>query len=494
MLTHAVWSRMLLGALAAAPPLGAQTVRHYYIAAEQVSWDFTPSGGDLIHANEVPFPWRSQTRFTKERYVEYTDDTFSTPKRQPSWLGILGPIIRAEVGDAIVVHFLNRTTRAHGIHPHGVRYDKASEGALYVPFGAGARVPPGGKFEYHWLADRESGPAPGEQSSVVWWYHSHVDEPEETNAGLLGPIVVTAAGKARADGSPKDVDREFVTLFMIFDQTLAVRQQPPPPELLRPHLRNRVAEQGLFSTINGYGFGNLPGLVMTQGEKVRWYLLGMGNEQDLHTPHWHGKTVRVNQRRTDVVELLPASMVVADMLADNPGTWLFHCQVADHMEGGMMATFIIRHPPRPRPVEFAAGDFWSQQHRLAVRVRNSSGKAIRSMRLHLEYMAPVAQDLRGFPNEWSIGPLAAGDTTTVRFEEYFEQRGLLSYFTEERIIGWVVHPTHIDYADGTSWTPQEHGEGFAVFWRDAAHADSLEVLAPLQPDEELPEDHTPLPR
>jgi FtsP/CotA-like multicopper oxidase with cupredoxin domain len=42
-----------------------------------------------------------------------------------------------------------------------------------------------------------------------------------------------------------------------------------------------------------------------------------------------------------VVELLPGSMGTADMLADNPGTWLLHCYVADHVYGGMMATYTI---------------------------------------------------------------------------------------------------------------------------------------------------------
>src|SRR4029077_10500207 len=49
------------------------------------------------------------------------------------------------------------------------------------------------------------------------------------------------------------------------------------------------------------------------------------------------------RRRTDVVELLPATMKVADMQADNPGSWLFHCHVADHMAEGMFARFTV-HP------------------------------------------------------------------------------------------------------------------------------------------------------
>ena len=70
-----------------------------------------------------------------------------------------------EVGDRLVVHFRNRAFKAggnYGMHPHGFRYTKDNEGAHYLPAGAGAEVPPGGQFEYHWLADDDSGPGLGE--------------------------------------------------------------------------------------------------------------------------------------------------------------------------------------------------------------------------------------------------------------------------------------------------------------------------------------------
>ncbi|MEY4939365.1 MAG: hephaestin, partial [Verrucomicrobiota bacterium] len=44
-----------------------------------------------------------------------------------------------------------------------------------------------------------------------------------------------------------------------------------------------------------------------------------------------------------VVDLLPATMKVADLLADNPGDWLFHCHVAEHMREGMFARLTV-HP------------------------------------------------------------------------------------------------------------------------------------------------------
>lgn len=46
-------------------------------------------------------------------------------------------------------------------------------------------------------------------------------------------------------------------------------------------------------------------------------------------------------RCTDVVELLPASMKVAGMRADNPGVWLYHCHVGDHIRAGMAARYQI---------------------------------------------------------------------------------------------------------------------------------------------------------
>jgi FtsP/CotA-like multicopper oxidase with cupredoxin domain len=68
----------------------------------------------------------------------------------------------------------------------------------------------------------------------------------------------------------------------------------------------------------------------------------MGTEVDLHTPHWHGNTVVIDNHRTDVAELLPATMLVADMKPDDPGTWLYHCHVNDHILAGMLALYRVR--------------------------------------------------------------------------------------------------------------------------------------------------------
>jgi hephaestin len=46
--------------------------------------------------------------------------------------------------------------------------------------------------------------------------------------------------------------------------------------------------------------------------------------------------------RTDVLELLPASMKTADMAPDAPGTWLLHCHVNDHIAAGMSTRYQVR--------------------------------------------------------------------------------------------------------------------------------------------------------
>ena len=94
-------------------------------------------------------------------------------------------------------------------------------------------------------------------------------------------------------------------------------------------------------TINGFVFGNMPMMTMNEGERVRWYLMSMGNEVDLHTSHWHGNTVLIRGMRTDVSDLLPAEMQVADMVADDPGVWLYHCHVNDHIDAGMSARYTV---------------------------------------------------------------------------------------------------------------------------------------------------------
>jgi FtsP/CotA-like multicopper oxidase with cupredoxin domain len=291
-------------------------VREYWIAAEKMPWNYAPSGQNRIKPEAGLGVWGETLVYQKYRYVAYKDDRYKAPLPQPEWTGILGPQLRAAVGDTIKVHFLNKTDRPLSIHPHGVFYDKNNEGADGA--GLGASVPPHKSYTYTWVVDEDAGPGPADPSSIVWLYHSHVMEDEEPNLGLVGTIIVTRKGMERSgsDPAPRDVDQEFTTLFMIFNE-------------------EEGKESGMKHTINGRIFGNLDGYKTRLGKRVRWHVVALGNETDNHTVHWHGQTVLDHGRRTDVVEVLPASMTSVDMVPRSPGDWLLHCHVDDHMMAGM---------------------------------------------------------------------------------------------------------------------------------------------------------------
>lgn len=344
----------------------AGSTRTYYIAADEVEWDYAPSGdnrltGEPFAGVELYFmasgPDRIGRVYKKSLYHEYTDETFTMLKeRSEEWrhLGFLGPLLRAEVGDTLRIVFKNNTRFPASMHPHGVFYDKTSEGA---PSADGSEdservddaVPPGGTHTYVWPVPERAGPGESDGSSILWMYHSHTNEERDVNSGLMGPMIVTARGTAGADGAPRDVDREFVVSFHEQDENLSwyleenIQAYAGDPESID---RSEIffwtpfGGSNFMETLNGLTYGNLEGLEMRAGERVRWYLMGTTNFE-VHAPHWHGNTVQISGMRTDVASLVTMEMAVADMVPDNSGKWLFHCHVGAHLAGGMSGHYTV---------------------------------------------------------------------------------------------------------------------------------------------------------
>jgi hypothetical protein len=349
--------------------------RTYYIAADEVTWNYAPSGINQI--TNAPFddfqaywtvagPHKLGTTVKKAIYREYTDETFSNLKpRSDKWkhLGVLGPLIRAEVGDTIRVVFKNNTAYPTSVHPHGVFYGKDSEGAPYADGTKGKSkdddgVMPEATYTYVWNVPERAGPTADGPSTAFWMYHSHTNEVPDVNAGLMGPMIITRKGAGGADGSPKDVDREFVIAFYEFieiesryaeDNIATYMTDPKGVALARGPFGSKIIASGdeevpaevlLRETLNGYYYGNLPMLTMHAGEKVRWYIMGSTNFE-VHAAHWHGNTVRWRDMNADTIPLLTMGMEIADMQPDNPGIWLFHCHVGAHFEAGMVARYQV---------------------------------------------------------------------------------------------------------------------------------------------------------
>lgn len=324
-----------------APAAARAAVRTHYIASDEIVWNYAPSGRDLITGKPLSLfdPQQLGWKYHKIVYHEYTDATFTHLVLRPSsddYMGIVGPIIHAEVGDTVDIVFKNNSPVATNIALAG---------------GASARaapVKPHATARYVWRITDALGPGLHDGSSVAWRYYSTVDETNDESVGMFGPLVVTRRGAARPDGSPADVDREA---FAAFTQQEEGFSRLLDANVADPAINKRHVKEGpLFSdftfandffTINGFVFGNMPMLTLQEGERTRWYVIVTGSSFDAHTPHWHGQTVLDRGMRTDIIDAQINEIRVVDMVPDNPGVWLFHCHVRMHLAGGMEARFAV---------------------------------------------------------------------------------------------------------------------------------------------------------
>jgi FtsP/CotA-like multicopper oxidase with cupredoxin domain len=88
-----------------------------------------------------------------------------------------GPLVRAHVGDRLIVHFTNNLPQPTTIHWHGVRVPIEMDG---VPDVSQSEVKPGGTFTYDFVV-RDAG---------LYWYHPHVMSAAQVGFGLYGALLV----------------------------------------------------------------------------------------------------------------------------------------------------------------------------------------------------------------------------------------------------------------------------------------------------------------
>jgi len=86
-------------------------------------------------------------------------------------------------------------------------------------------------------------------------------------------------------------------------------------------------------------------------QRNRHYIIDMTNATAWHHPmHLHGHSFRVLTRNgkptryqewQDTVLMAPRERVEIALVADNPGDWMFHCHVLEHMAAGMMGVIRV---------------------------------------------------------------------------------------------------------------------------------------------------------
>uniref|UniRef100_A0A8C6YMM1 Coagulation factor VIII n=1 Tax=Nothoprocta perdicaria TaxID=30464 RepID=A0A8C6YMM1_NOTPE len=275
-----------------------------------------------LHLHHLPHPRREPLRgrrkpfrqYRKVVFREYLDNSFTQPLMRgelDEHLGILGPYIRAEVEDVIMVTFKNLASRPFSFHSTLQAYEETQGGVQ-----GQEAVQPGELRQYSWKVLPQMAPTTQEFDCKAWAYFSNMDLEKDLHSGLIGPLIICRRGVLNFLFRRQLAVQEFSLLFTIFDETKSWYFQENMERNCRPPCRVQqdnvdFRRNHSFHAINGYVRDSLPGLVMAQQQRVRWHLLNMGSTEDIHSVHFHGQlfSIRTNQEyRMGVYNLYPGEI------------------------------------------------------------------------------------------------------------------------------------------------------------------------------------------
>lgn len=241
--------------------------------------------------------------FNLTAQVAQWEVTKGTVVRAWTYNGIVpGPVFRVNPGDKVRIQFRNDLPQPTVVHWHGLPVPNAMDG---VPGVTQAAVEPGGSFVYSFTAKY-----PG-----TYIYHTHFNDFDQLDRGLYGAFIV-------ADPKAPPVAHDY-------------------PVILSSWRINDDAEN--FFSINGKSYPETLPLEVRKGQTIRLRFINISGTE-FHTMHLHGHVMRVISRDgnpvsyRDVENTLnigPGQTVDVLVKADaDPGTWLLHCHVLDHMMNG----------------------------------------------------------------------------------------------------------------------------------------------------------------
>ncbi|XP_069474464.1 ceruloplasmin [Ambystoma mexicanum] len=418
--------------------------RVYYIGITEIVWDYCPSEMDVITGKPIAEeehasvflqqgPDRIGRLYKKAVYTQYTNGSFTEEVKKPAWLGYMGPVIRAQVGDSLVIHLKNFASRNYSMHSHGVKYNKSNEGALYPDNTTGINkeddmVAPGEGYTYTWDVVEEHGPGKGDQDCVTRIYHSHINAPKDISSGLIGPLIICKHGVLCKQAEPLP-ETEFILMFSVVDENLSWYLDDNIGTYCTADVDKEdedFQESNNMHAINGYMYGNLPGLTMQSGNTIKWHLFGMGSEVDIHSAYFHGQTLTEQRHRVDTINLFPATLVETVMKPTTPGKWLLSCQVNDHVEAGMQAIYEVR----PCTINC---------------IKHNSNK-----QNHVRHYYIAAEEII-----WNYGPSGINQFTGRPLDEPESESVVFFEKNEKRIGGSYKKAAYIEYTDATFTTQKE---------------------------------------
>jgi suppressor of ftsI len=281
-----------------------------------------------------------------------------------------GPLIRAERGSEVTVHFTNNIELPTTVHWHGLRLDNAFDG---VP---GVTQPPvltGESFTYQ-LKFPDTG---------IYWYHPHMREDIQQDLGLYGNMLVDPEN----EGYYSPVNREEV---LVLDDLLidAAGIIPYGDEAPTHALMGRFGNVMLTNGMTDYT------LSVERGEVVRFYITNVANSRTFNLV-FEGARAKIvasdvsKYEREDYVSsvvIAPAERYVVEVLFDDPGS------------------FSIKN--KVQAINHFRGVFYPEEHLMGTvevadkAVTESHREEFETARVNLD----VAEDLLAFRSEFDRTP------------------------------------------------------------------------------------------
>lgn len=163
---------------------------------------------------------------------------------------IPGPLIEANQGDRVVVHFRNELSEETTIHWHGVRVPPASDGTIVSQ----SPVEPGGEFTYDFIAE----------DAGTFWYHPHIRGDVQVEQGLYGMLVVRSERDASIE---VDADRAFVLDDVKLEATGQLSTTTDSLDVM-------LGRQGNVVLVNGL---ERPRIEVKVGGRERWRFVNAAN-------------------------------------------------------------------------------------------------------------------------------------------------------------------------------------------------------------------------
>ncbi|QGJ68697.1 Multicopper oxidase with three cupredoxin domains [Planctomycetales bacterium 10988] len=236
-----------------------------------------------------------------------------------------GPTIEVTQGDRVRIVFQNNLPEETTVHWHGLELPVQYDGASML---TQKMVAPGKSYVYEFDVHEEG----------TFFYHSHVAMQEAI--GMVGWLIIHPK-------QPFDppVDRDFGLIFQNFH--------------IEPNqtINDSWAMDWNWHTINGRSGPYTTPLVVKHGERVRVRIMNFAPMQH-HPVHLHGHTFWITghegaripksawvPRNNEIIGVAQATSF--EIIANNPGDWMFHCHMTHHMMNHM-----VRHVgPRLREGE-----------------------------------------------------------------------------------------------------------------------------------------------